>query len=225
VIPPGPGWPLRGYELALLITLRAYDMSEDLRTTVVRPEPDPLTLLGDRTFNAIAAELARARISVATAEHVSVERDHRTALFLRPSKQRLEVDRVLAMPALRGNVVDGIPVDHCGLVPTDAQCRIAGLDCAWAVGDCTSFPFKSGDICVEQADVVAANIAALAGAAVELRSFDPGRARELAGFPAGRFIEHRLALPTLASRVPMAGASMLTYLQRDLAAGWRGESR
>jgi sulfide:quinone oxidoreductase len=224
VIPPGPGWPLRGYELALLIRQRAWDMSEDLQTTLVVPDPSPFAEVAERAAKAITAELERAGITIVPAEGVSIERGHDLALVLQPSAQRIEVDRVIAMPILRGRPIDGIPVDEYGFVPIDARCGVAGLDGVWATGDCTAFPLKSGGVSAEQADVVAANIAALAGADVEPRSFDPDRADRLAGLPAGRFIEQRLAMqePGMAMHVPTTGVPILTYLQRDLEAGWRG---
>jgi hypothetical protein len=96
----------------------------------------------------------------------------------------------------------------------------------WAAGDCTAFPVKSGGVAAEQADVIAGDIAAIAGADVEPRSFDPAYALKLAGLPAARFIERRLATqePGLAMHVPSTGVPVLTYLQKDLAAGWRGET-
>jgi sulfide:quinone oxidoreductase len=224
VIPPGPGWPLRGYELALLVTLGAYDMSVEVHTTIVQPEPPPLALLGDRALGAIEDELERAGISVVAAQQVSIEREHRTDLVLRPSGQRIETDRVLAMPMLRGHTISGIPTDEYRLIPIDAHCRVDSLDHVWAVGDCTSCPLKSGGLSAEQADVVAEDIAAIAGADVEPQSFDPRHDPELAGLPAARYIERRLAAqePGLAMHVPSTGVPTLTYLQKDLAAGWRG---
>jgi sulfide:quinone oxidoreductase len=226
VIPPGPGWPLRGYELALLITQRAYDLSVDIQTTIVQPEPPPLALLGDRAVSGIASELEQAGIAVVPAEHISIERGHRVGLVLQPSRQRLEVDRALAMPILRGATISGVPADEYKLIPIDSLCRVAGLERVWAAGDCTAFPVKSGGVAAEQADVIAEDIAAIAGADVEPRSFDPGHAPELAGLPAARFIERRLATqePGLAMHVPSTGVPVLTYLQKDLAAGWRGET-
>jgi pyruvate/2-oxoglutarate dehydrogenase complex dihydrolipoamide dehydrogenase (E3) component len=209
-----------------MITLGAYDMSVDVQTTIIQPDPSPLDLLGDRAVSAIGAELDRAGIAVVPAEEIGIERDHRTGVVLHPSGQRLEVDRVLAMPILRGRAIRGIPEDKYRLVPIDAFCHVADLDRVWAVGDCTSCPLKSGGVSAEQADVVAGDIAAFAGADVEPRSFDPAHALELAGLPAARFIEQRLATqePGLAMHVPTTGVPVLTYLQRDLAAGWRGET-
>jgi sulfide:quinone oxidoreductase len=224
MIPPGPGWPLRGYELALLISQHAYAMSADLELTVVEPDPPPLTLAGDRAVQLVAAELERAQIAVVFANQVILEREPHLTLFLHPSRRTLEVDRVLAMPMIRGRAIDGIPADHDGLIEVDAHGRVSGLDRVWAVGDCTSLPLKSGGVSAEQADVAAQDIAALAGAAVQPRSFNPDRVEDFVGLPAGRYLEQRLATqePGLTMHLPTAGVPVLTYLQEDLAAGWRG---
>ena len=224
VIPPGPSWPLRGYELALAISQDAYDMSADLELTIVEPDPPPLALAGDRAVELIAAELDRAHIGVVSANHVRIEREPRLTLVLQPGGRKLEVDRVLAMPMLRGRPVDGIPADHDGLIDVDAHSRVIGLGRVWAAGDCTSLPLKSGGLSAEQADVAAEDIAVLAGAAVQPRSFDPDLIEELAGLPAPRYLERRLAMdePGLAMHLPAAAVTVLTYLRTDLAAGWRG---
>jgi sulfide:quinone oxidoreductase len=219
VIPPGPGWPLRGYELALFITLQARTMGAELRTTIIRPEPPPLAALGSRATTSIAKELERAGVSVVGADDVTVEREHTATVVLEPSGQRLEVDRVLALPVLRGRHVTGLPADGSGFVEVDEHCRVRGLRGIWAVGDATAFPLKSGGFAAEQADVAAEDIAAAAGAAVEPRTFDPAR-DDLAGLPAGRFL--REAIGGHALDLPVSAVPVLTYLQRDLVAGWRG---
>jgi sulfide:quinone oxidoreductase len=224
VIPAGPGWPLRGYELALVISRHAYDMSVDLDLTIVEPDPPPLALAGDRAMQLVGEELARAQIAVVSADQVSLERARQLTLVVQPSGRKLEVDRVLAMPMLRGRAIDGIPTDHDGLIEVDAHGRVSGLDRVWAVGDCTSLPLKSGALSAEQADVAAQDIAALAGAAVEPRSFDFDLVEEFLGLPAGRYLEQWLATeePGLTLHLPTEGVPVLTYLQKDLAAGWRG---
>ena len=85
-------------------------------------------------------------------------------------------------------------------------------------------PLKSGGVSAEQADVAAQDIAALAGAAVEPRSFNSERVEDFVGLPAGLYLERRLATeePGLTMHLPTEGVPMLTYLQKDLAAGWRG---
>jgi pyruvate/2-oxoglutarate dehydrogenase complex dihydrolipoamide dehydrogenase (E3) component len=172
----------------------------------------------------VAAELERARIGVVSANEVSLERESQLALVAHPSGPTLRVDRVLAMPMLRGRTIDGIPGDHDGLIGVDAHGRVSGLDRVWAVGDCTSLPLKAGGVSAEQADVAAQDIAALAGAAVERRSFDSDLVEEFVGLPAGRYLEQWLATeePGLTLHLPTAGVPVLAYLREDLAAGWRG---
>jgi sulfide:quinone oxidoreductase len=227
VIPPGPAWPLRGYELALYIADEAKGMSADHRTTLVTPEPAPLEVLGSRALELVSNELERAGVTVVSAARAELERDHVIAVVLHPSGQRVEVDRVLALPALRGRPILGIPTDGDGFIEVDEHCRVRGLGGVWAAGDATAFPLKSGGFSAEQADVAAEDIAATAGAAVDARPFDPGSRGELAGLPAGRFLKAQLATGDdegLTTDLPSTGVPVLTYLARDLAATWRGKS-
>jgi sulfide:quinone oxidoreductase len=224
VIPSGPAWPLRAYELALIIATEGKGMSVDVETTIVAPEPSPLEILGSRAVELVSKELERAGVNVVSAEHVDVQPGHAATVLLQPSGQRLEVDRVLSLPLLRGRAVAGIPADTEGFVDVDEHCRVRGLDGIWAAGDGTAFPLKSGGFAAEQADVAAEDIAASAGAAVEPRPFDPGERAELAGLPSGCFLKAWLAEGDegLTTDLPALGLPVLTYLQRDLQAGWRG---
>jgi sulfide:quinone oxidoreductase len=224
VIPPGAAWPLRAYELALLITLQGKSMGIDVDATIVTPEPSPLTILGSRAVDVVSNELELAGISVVTAAHANVERGHPAAVVLQPSGRRLEVDRVVGLPALQGRRIAGIPADDNGFIDVDEHGRVRGLDAVWAAGDVTAFPLKSGGFAGEQADVAAEDIAAAAGAAIEPRPFDPVGREELAGLPAGRFLESWLGTGNdgLTTHLPASGVPLLKYLQRDLRAGWRG---
>src|SRR6266550_1042687 len=211
VIPAGPVWPLRGYELALLISQHAYDMSADLELTIVEPDPPPLALEGDHAVQLVAEELERAHITRLSANQVSLKQEHQLALVLHPSRRTLQVDRVLALPKRRGRPIVGIPADHDGLTEVDAHSRVSGIDRVWAVGDCTSFPLKSGGVSTEQADVAARDIAALAGAPVEPRVFDSDHVEEFAGLPAGRYLEQWLATaePGITMHLPTQGVPAL----------------
>ena len=224
LIPPGPGWPLRGYELALLIALDATAMGAELKTILITPEPPPLTLLGGAAVEAVSAELDRAGVSVVSAEHAQVEAGRPAAVLLHPSGDRFEVERVLALPILRGRRIPGVPADADGFAETDERCRVRGAESIWAVGDCTALPLKSGGFAVDQADVAAHDIAALAGAPVEPTSFQPDLAYEAGGLPAGRFLTRWLLADEegLTMHLPAVGLPVLTYLRRDLSAGWRG---
>jgi sulfide:quinone oxidoreductase len=226
VIPSGPAWPLRGYELALVMTLEAKSMSIDLETTIVTPEPSPLGLLGSRAAELVSNELERAGVAVVSAAHAHVEQHRDATVVLHPSGSRLEVDRVLALPALHGRPIAGIPSDAEGFVAVDEHCRVRGLDGVWAAGDTTAFPLKSGGFAAEQADVASEDIAAVAGAAIEPRPFAPADRDELAGLPAGSALKAWLADgdDALTTHLPPFGVPVLTYLHRDLAAGWRGDN-
>jgi len=226
VIPAGPGWPLRGYELALSITHQTKSMGIDLEATVVVQEPSPLWVLGSRTVNALSSELARAEVAVVSASRVQVEVGPPITVVAHPSDSRVEVDRVLALPTLHGRRIRGLPTDVGGFIEVDDHGRVRGLDGLWAAGDGTAFPVKSGGFAAEQADVVAHNIAAAAGADIEPRRFDPVLRPYLAGLPSGGFLEAWLATGDdagLTTQLPSRRLPLLTYLQRGSAAGSRGD--
>jgi sulfide:quinone oxidoreductase len=224
VVPPGPGWPLRGYELALLVALQGRSMGPDVEVTLVTPEPSQLRLLGARAVELVSAELDAAGVTVVSAERAEVEPGRPSRLVLEPSGRRVEFDRVVALPVLRGRRIAGVPSDADGFVEVDSHCRVRGLSSTWAVGDATSFPVKSGGAAAQQADAAAEDIAAVAGAEVQPREFDPKAANELSGLPSGRFLREWLAAgdEELTTHLPTGDIPVLTYLQRDLAAGWRG---
>jgi hypothetical protein len=73
--------------------------------------------------------------------------------------------------------------------------------------------------------VAGRDIAARAGAAVEPRLFDPIDRAELAGLPSGYFLKAWLGEGDegLTTDLPALGLPVLTYLQRDLEAGWRAQ--
>jgi hypothetical protein len=88
-------------------------------------------------------------------------------------------------------------------------------------------PHMEGGVgaCAEQADVAAEDIAASAGTDIDARPFDPSSRAQLVGLPAGRFLNEWLALgedEALRTDLPASRVPILTYLARDLTAGWRG---
>jgi sulfide:quinone oxidoreductase len=91
-----------------------------------------------------------------------------------PGGRELEVDRVVALPELFGPSVPGVPLAAAnGFIPIDAHCRVLRLDGVFAAGDATEFAVKQGGVAAQQADTAAEAIAALAGAPVDPRPFDP----------------------------------------------------
>jgi sulfide:quinone oxidoreductase len=173
VIPPGPGWPLPAYELALLIAGDAKGMGMRPDIVLVTPEQAPLAIFGPRAVEVVGEELARAGVRLELGAYAELEAGPPRALVLRPSGRRMEVARVLALPRLRGRAIDGIPSDPDGFVTVDAHCRVVGADGVWAAGDGIAFPVKFGGLAAEQADAAAADIAAEAGAVVERAPFRP----------------------------------------------------
>jgi sulfide:quinone oxidoreductase len=173
VIPPGPGWPLPAYELALLIAHEARGSGVELDATLVTPEAAPLAAFGPRAVEAVTAELDDAGVRVEAGAEAQVEPGHPTTVVLGPSGRRLEVDRVVALPRLEGRRVDGIAADAEGFVAVDEHCRVCGLDGVWAAGDGIAFAIKQGGLAAQQADAAAEDIARLAGAAVDPQPFHP----------------------------------------------------
>jgi sulfide:quinone oxidoreductase len=173
VIPPGPGWPLPAYELALLIAGDAKGMGMRPDIVLVTPEQAPLAIFGSRAVEVVGDELARAGVRLELGAYAELEAGPPRTLVLRPSGRRMEVARVLALPRLRGRAIDGIPSDPDGFVSVDAHCRVVGADGVWAAGDGIAFPVKFGGLAAEQADAAAADIAAEAGAVVERAPFRP----------------------------------------------------
>ena len=125
---------------------------------------------------------------------------------------------------MHGRPIAGIPADENGFIEVDEHGRVRGLERVWAAGDITTLPLKSGGLAAEQADVAAEDIAAAAGAAIEPRPFDSVAREELAGLPAGRFLDSWLVRDEgLTTHLPTSGMPVLKYLQRDLQAGRRGD--
>ena len=73
VIPSGPVWPLRGYELALILTQDARGMGLEIETSLVTPERSPLEMLGDEAVTAISDALREAGVAVVFANQVEIE--------------------------------------------------------------------------------------------------------------------------------------------------------
>lgn len=167
VLPPGPTWPLPLYELALMTAREVQGMGmDDVELTVITPEAVPLALFGDAASQALQEELREAGIAFETATVARVERGHRTTVVLQPSTRRLEVDRVVALPAVEGPRVEGTTQNDDGFILVDRDWRMRGSDRVWVAGDAVAYPVKFGGLAAQQADAAAAGIANSAGADV-----------------------------------------------------------
>ena len=170
-VPAGATWPLPLYELALLTeTYLAERGTMEVELTLVTPEEAPLAVFGREAAEALE-ELLVAR-GIGLRVRTTPVRFERGALHVAPGEP-FEADAVIALPRAEGPFLSGLPGDVAGFVPTDEHGRVVGVDDVYAAGDVTQFPVKQGGIATQQADAVAAAIAARAGAAVEPAPFRP----------------------------------------------------
>jgi sulfide:quinone oxidoreductase len=168
VIPPGAVWPLPAYELALMTAGEAEAMGQpDVKITVVTPEREPLTLFGEHAAKAVGEELSWAGVDVVTGV---VARGESGGLMLEPGGDRLDVQRVFAVPRIVGPGLDGLACDEEGFILTREDGRVRGTRRTWAAGDGIASPVKFGGLATHQARIAAAGVAKLAGVSVT----DPG---------------------------------------------------
>jgi sulfide:quinone oxidoreductase len=157
VVPPGAVWPLPAYELALMTAGEAREMGQsDLAITVVTPEHEPLSLFGEQASKAVADELRWAGVEVKTGV---VARKDGDGLVLEPSGERLDVQRVFAVPRIVGPAIDGVPLDDEGFIVADDTARVEGCQHTWAAGDGVVSPVKFGGLATHQARRAVAGIA------------------------------------------------------------------
>lgn len=171
LVPPGVSWSLPIYELALMTQRRAFsDEIRDAHFTLVTPEPQPLALFGPEASAAVAALLKARRIDCLTDTFAHEDGER---LVLTPGDRTLEADRVVALPNISGPRIAGLPSDEDGFIAIDERCRVRDTEGVFAAGDGTTFPIKQGGLATQQADAIAEQIAASAGASVEPRPFRP----------------------------------------------------
>jgi sulfide:quinone oxidoreductase len=170
-MPSGCTWALPAYELALLASaVLARSGVKDARLTVVTPEDAPLQIFGRRVSEQMTRLLEEHNIDVVAGTHpVKFERGR---LRIVPGDP-LEPEAVVSLPRLEGRRIGGIPHDPEGFVPVDEYGGLVGAERVFAAGDVTAFPVKQGGIATQQADSVAAVIAAQVGADVVPAHFDP----------------------------------------------------
>lgn len=171
VVPAGATWPLPLYELALLTAAQLRQSGRSgVRLVLVTPEGRALERFGGAASEAVTRLLDEAAIELRPGRYAAEFAGGELRLV---PDERLEVERVVALPRLRGRRLDGLAGDADGFVPTDLHGLVRGRDDVYAAGDVTSFPLKQGGIAVEQADAVAQSVAARLGASVRPQPFRP----------------------------------------------------
>lgn len=156
VVPPGAAWPLPTYELAMLAAARTARAA----VTLVTSESRPLAMFGSPASDAVARALEDAGVMLVTGERPEVV----SPGYVQVGGHWLSADRVVAMPALTGPRLPGVPCDGNGFTTVDGQQAVPQSDGRiFAAGDGCAGTIKQGGIAAQQAAVAAAGIAALAG--------------------------------------------------------------
>jgi sulfide:quinone oxidoreductase len=158
-------WPVPFYELALL-SARSLAQRDpgSRRVMLVTHEQRPLELFGRTASDAAARLLHSARVDVTVGATANAVFDGILAL---ESGELVRAGEVIAVPAMKGRPISGLPHDSDGFLPVDVHGRVPGLEHVFAAGDITSGPVKQGGLAAQQADAAALWIAAEAGAAVD----------------------------------------------------------
>jgi sulfide:quinone oxidoreductase len=170
VLPAQVGWSLPLYELALLTATHVQAHGLRVRLTFVTHESQPLALFGGAASEAVAQILHEHGIVLYTGVYGSTFLNG--ALELVP-REWIVAARFVTLPRLEGVRIAGLSQDADGRLDTDLNGRVRGILHVYAAGDITTFPVNQGGIAAQQADAVAETIAALAGAPVEPRPFEP----------------------------------------------------
>ena len=170
VIPPGVGWALPLYEMAILTKKRAVDRGLHIDMVIISPEAHPLGIFGTNGSAAVGDLLSSRGIEF-IGEKAVREIDARLATF--PGGEPLDAGAVVALPLIEGPKIAGLPADDHGFIPVDQFGEVAGTKDVYAAGDCTNFPIKQGGLGTQQADAIAELIAERTGAPVDPQPFRP----------------------------------------------------
>jgi len=172
VAPSMDGWLLPLYELALM-TARELAQSnvEGTQLRLITPENRPLALFGDRGSESVARLLAAAGIEFIGKTRATVQGGE---VALGATGESIAVDCVVTLPLMSGPGLAGVPATQPDdFIPVDEYGRVEGLTDVYAAGDAVDFPIKQGGLAAQQADAVAAHVAARHGAQVEVLPFRP----------------------------------------------------
>lgn len=157
IVPGATTWSLPLYELALQTArhLRAAGLEREL--VLVTPERMPLAAFGSEASARVSELLHESGFSVRTGSIAEALIGGRLWM---PLEGSFPVDLAIALPALLGPRLPGLPGDRRGFVPVDAYCRAVGRDRVHVIGDAAAHAVKQGGLAVQQAAVAAAGIAA-----------------------------------------------------------------
>jgi sulfide:quinone oxidoreductase len=172
VAPSTSGWLLPLYELALM-TGRELTRSgvEGVQLRLLTPEDRPLALFGPTGSDRVARLLAAAGVEFIGATPVTVRHG---GVSVGTTGEPVSDACVVTLPLMSGPELKGVPATQPdGFIPVDENGRVKGLDDVYAAGDAVDFPVKQGGLAAQQADAVAAHIAAGRGARTDAAPFRP----------------------------------------------------
>ncbi len=173
-IPAGAGWPLAGYEAALIVAWTASQLAPTpVSVTLITAEERPAGGLGPQAADWVSRTLADAGVEVLgsrvvhnfTAEQDTHDRGggHTVRVTLGDPVHEITVDRVLCVPESFGPDVSGLPSAPHGFLPTGVDGRVVDSDRVWALGDAAHRALKHSIITAAEADSVASSIIATLG--------------------------------------------------------------
>jgi sulfide:quinone oxidoreductase len=171
VVPAGVAWSLPLYELALMTARRAFEMNMDVELTLITPEDRPLGVFGASAASDVERRLEDAGIRLV--HRTVAEIPAKGSIVLHPGGERIECDRIIALPVSRGPAVPGLPSDGEGFIPIDSYGRVSGKENVYAAGDGANFPLKQGGLACQQADAAVEHIAWSLGRLKEPEPFRP----------------------------------------------------
>jgi len=159
VVPPGVGWVIPAYELALMARryLNERAVGDRAQLMVVTSEDLPLGVFGQHAAQTVSEALVAANIALHAGAIVQGWAEGRLRIV--PDRS-VEVDVVIALPMIRGPRVPGIAQTPTGFVDADPDGRVRGERPVFVAGDAGPFPVKQGGLACQQADRVAAAICA-----------------------------------------------------------------
>lgn len=166
------GWLLPLYELALMAAHElARDGVQGAQLRLLTPEERPLALFGDYASESVARLLAQSGVRFAGATRTAVAEGE---LTVDATGERLAGERTVTLAPLSGPGIAGVPATQPGgFIAVDQHGRVEGLADVYAAGDAVDFAVKQGGLAAQQADAVAAHVAARHGAQIEAPPFRP----------------------------------------------------
>jgi len=170
VIPGGHTWPIPVYELAMNTSAWLSDRGvTGVPLALITPEREPLAVFGPNASRDVAALLEAHGVQFISGHAIRLDGGR----LLLAGGSELDVDVAIALARLRGPALRGLPSDDEGFLPVDELGRVEGVAHVFAAGDATTFPVKQGGLATQQADVIAASVAAAVGAPVPALHFQP----------------------------------------------------